>query len=148
MGLQCPLRAHDKMLATLIELLDQDGRPRLCLYGGAQPAPDEDVTDQTLLAELELASPSFVRTAPARYEAKLSGTSGAAGRATWGRLYSGAWEPVCDFDIGTTGEDATLILDDTWVPAGAPIDISFLLGSNRPASAEQRRAILEKLRQD
>ncbi|MGP3914318.1 hypothetical protein [Nonomuraea sp. 10N515B] len=99
---------------------------RLRIYSGTQPATADTAPSGTLLAEVNLANPSF--TAASNGVATLLGTplsaSGlAAGTAGWFRIVDRDGATVQDGAAGTSAP-AELILNTTTISIGATVQIT------------------------
>jgi hypothetical protein len=98
------------------------------IYTAAQPASANDaITDQTLLAEIPFADPSFGAAAagvitadvdPVLEDAEANNT----GTAAWARIVDGDGSTIFDCNVGTA--DATIILNTVSLVSGGPVQIT------------------------
>lgn len=119
---------------AVVDLIDGGGSAGyLRIYSGTQPTDaDTAITDQTLLAEIELNFPAFGAAADAapggRATADVDPTptdtsANANGTAVWYRVVTSEGTTVLDGDVGTSGSGADLILTTTTIVATQPVDI-------------------------
>jgi hypothetical protein len=126
-------------LDALVDRLDTGtgSNPRLRIYNGTQPGrPDDAITTQTLLAEVDLGAAAVfgnattgtggsIDTATATASAILpkSQTSAtASGTASWFRVVNKGTTAIIDGSVGTATSD--LILDNTSIATGQTVKIN------------------------
>jgi hypothetical protein len=102
---------------------------KIQLYSGTRPAdPDTAVTDQTLLAEFQLASPAGDAT-DGVWTGDLPDPALIAdnGTPTWGRFLDDTDAAVADGDVGVTGSGSAIEVENTNFVAGAYASITQLV---------------------
>lgn len=101
------------------------GPGKLRIYTGTQPASAADAPVGTLLAEVVLQDPAFVSggtgintlSDPASVNATNAGVAG------WARVLDSDNNTVLDWSVGGSGSGADLILSNTNLAVGQPVDI-------------------------
>lgn len=89
------------------------------LYGGTMPDAGAAVTDQTLLASIDLPDPAgSVTSGVFELSTPLEGMVIADGTPTWARVVDVTVEWVMDLDAGVVGSGAALILSTPALYAG------------------------------
>jgi hypothetical protein len=98
---------------------------KLRIYTGAQPASANDAASGTLLVEIPLPDPSFVSggTGTNTLNDPASVNATAAGVAGWFRVLDSDNNTVLDGSAGATGSGMDLILANTNIAVGQPVDI-------------------------
>lgn len=98
------------------------------IYDGTRPTdPDTAVTDQVLLAVLDLPDPAgaatggvFVGELPEQALAMADGT------AAWARAYDDVGGVVWDADVGATGSGSAVEMDNVSLVSGAHIAVTAI----------------------
>lgn len=133
------MAAAKAALNAVVDLLDVGtaANARLRIYSGTQPGrPDDAVTTQTLLAEIDLGAAAvfgaaatgtgtLANTATATASAilpKSDTAANATGTAVWFRAVSKNAVGVIDGSVGTSSAD--LILDNTSINAGQTVKLN------------------------
>ena len=100
----------------------------LRIYDGTRPAgPDTAITNQTLLAEIELNDPAFGPASNGTVLLDVDGltTTGlAAGTATWFRFTDSDGNGVIDGSVTATGGGGDLTLNTTTISIGLTVEIT------------------------
>jgi hypothetical protein len=115
---------------AIVDLLDAGTPPgKIKIYSGTVPADvDTAITDQTLLATLNLSNTAFGAAADDTGSAKATAASvtsaaaGASGTASFFRATNAAGTAVIQGTVGTTAAD--LILDSVVISSGATVAVS------------------------
>jgi hypothetical protein len=104
------------------------GAGTIKIYTGTQPAnANAGLSGNTLLATLTFTDPcasdasSGVLTFATITE---DSAADASGTATWARIADSSGSTVFDCDVGESGSDATLIINNAEVTTGGPVRIS------------------------
>jgi len=126
-------------LNAAVDLIDggTTANPRLRIYAGSQPGrPDDAITTQTLLAEIDLGSATVFgnattgtgtlsNTATATASAilpKTCASATASGTATWFRVVNKDATAIIDGSVAAASAD--LILDNTSIASGQEVRLN------------------------
>lgn len=98
---------------------------RLRIFTGAQPASANSAPSGTQLADIPLPDPAFVSGGTGANTLNDPGASNAtnAGVAGWFRVVDSDGNTVLDGSVGVSGSGADLILSNTNLAVGQPVDI-------------------------
>ena len=105
----------------------------LLLYSAAQPAAGAAITDQILLADIELAKPcGTVASGVLTLDCPVADDNvPASGTLIWGRLYDGDSNWIADGDVGLEGSGAMIELNSVTSYQGGIVRITAaVLGLN------------------
>lgn len=129
MALTISTAARNAAAEAVAGLVDAGtGAGALLIYDGTRPAgPDTAVTNQTLLAEIELNDPAFGPASNGTVLLDVDGltTTGlAAGTATWFRFTDSDGNGVIDGSVTATGGGGDLTLNTTTISIGLTVEIT------------------------
>lgn len=129
MALTISTAARNAAAEAVAGLVDAGtGAGVLLIYDGTRPAgPDTAITNQTLLAEIELNDPAFGSASNGTATLNVEGltTTGlAAGTATWFRFTDSDGNGVIDGSVTATGGGGDLTLNTTTISIGLTVEIT------------------------